>query len=88
MNLFLGQPLSNPAWKSGGVKDIYYFGRPDDHAREQTPRESNFRQFFVYCQHCRSYQITAVAAYNEESGETELILRCCRCQRFEKIHLK
>jgi hypothetical protein len=50
--------------------------------------DSPFRCFDVKCLKCACYKLTITAHYDEQSGETFLVLFCTRCRQQEKLNVK
>jgi hypothetical protein len=59
--------------------------RREDYAPRTTPADSPFREFLVSCLHCESYQVRTVIEFNEEAGETWVVLRCHNCGKTERL---
>ena len=60
-----------------------WFQRREDYQPKQTPRESPFRNFNVSCLKCGSYQLRTTLEFDEQSGETRLLLLCNKCPNRE-----
>jgi hypothetical protein len=67
------------------VNEARYFMRRDEYQPAQTPVDSPFRCFNVSCVKCGSFQVKAVAEFDESAGVTALILLCKKCGGRERI---
>lgn len=61
------------------------FMRREDYAPRASPAESPFREFLVSCLHCQSFRVRTVIEFNEDAGETWIVLRCRTCGKVERL---
>ena len=59
--------------------------RREDYAPRASPAESPFREFLVSCLHCQSFRVRTVIEFNEDAGETWIVLRCRTCGKVERL---
>jgi hypothetical protein len=61
------------------------FQRREDYVPPKTPAESRLRKFKLSCLNCNSYQVQLVAKYDEDAGQTFLVLICQKCRANECV---
>lgn len=59
-----------------------------DYQPETTPCDSPFRCFMVSCVKCGSFRLQLKSQYDEESGETMVVMFCPNCQQHEVLPVK
>ena len=77
--------LSDRVRDLGRVNSARYFIRREDDEPRRTPPDSPFRKFDAKCLKCGSYQLRVAAEFDEEAGETRLILFCKKCRQQEQV---
>ena len=62
-----------------------YFMRREDYQPPQTPADSPFRRFTVFCLKCGSFKLRVIGEFDSDAGELKVLLFCLSCSEREQV---